>query len=73
MAGIRPACFQSVHFVQLLTQELYWGRRMGEKVLTASEVLENVYNSDEIFGDSSSDSASCSDIEIDDVAVPDAK
>jgi hypothetical protein len=32
-----------------------------------------VYNSDEIFGDSSSDSASCSDIEIDDVAVPDAK
>jgi hypothetical protein len=46
---------------------------MREKVLTASEVVEIVYNSDEIFGDSSSDSVSCSDIEIDDIAVADAK
>ena len=37
---------------------------MGEKVLTDSEVLEIVYNSDERFRDSSSDSISSSDIEI---------
>ena len=46
---------------------------MGEKVLTDSEVLEIVYNSDESFRDSSSDSVSSSDIEIDDIAVADAK
>ena len=45
---------------------------MGEKVLTVSEVLENVYNSDESLRDRSSDSVSCSDIEIDDIAVADA-
>ena len=39
-------------------------RAMGEKVLTDSEMLENVYNSDERFRDSSSDSVSSSDIEI---------
>ena len=74
IAGIRPACFHSVHFVQLLTQELYTGgTAMGENVLTDSEVLEIVYNSDENFRDSSSDSFSSSDIEIDDIAVADAK
>ena len=46
---------------------------MGEKVLTDSEVLEIVYNSDESLHDRSSDSVSCSDIEIDDIAVADAK
>jgi len=46
---------------------------MGEKALTVSEVLENVYNSDESLRDRSSDSVSCSDIEIDDIAVADAK
>ena len=45
---------------------------MAEKVLTDSEVLEIVYNSDESFSDSSSDSVSSSDNEIDDIAVGDA-
>ena len=40
---------------------------MGEKVLTDSEVLEIVYNSDESFRDSSSDS------ETDNKAVADTK
>ena len=35
--------------------------------------MENVYNSDESFRDSSSGSVSSSDIEIDDIAVADAK
>jgi len=42
---------------------------MGEKVLTDSEVLEIVYNSEESFRDS----VSSSDIEIDDIAVADTK
>ena len=46
---------------------------MGEKVLTNTEVLKIVYNSDDSFRDSSSDSVSNSDIEIDDIAVADAK
>ena len=46
---------------------------MGENVLTDSKVLEIVYNSDESFLDSSSDSVSSNDIEIDDIAVADAK
>ena len=45
---------------------------MAEKVLTYSEVLEIVYNSDKSFSDSSSDSVSSSDNEIDDIAVADA-
>ena len=45
---------------------------MAEKVLTNSEMLEIVYNSDESFSDSSSDSVSSSDNEIDDIAVADA-
>jgi len=39
---------------------------MAEKVLTDSEVLEIVYNSDKSFSDSSSDSVSSSDNETDD-------
>ena len=46
---------------------------MGEKALTDSEELEIVCNSDESFHDSSSESVNCSDIEIDDIAVADAK
>jgi len=45
---------------------------MAKKVWTGSEVLEIVYNSDESFSDSSSDSVSSSDNEIDDMAVADA-
>jgi len=45
---------------------------MTEKVLTASDVLEIVYNSDKNLNDSSSDSVSSSDNEIDDIAVADA-
>jgi len=45
---------------------------MAEKGLTDSEVLEIVYNSDESFSDSSSDSVSSSDNETDDIAVADA-
>ena len=45
---------------------------MAEKGLTDSEVLEIVYNSDESFNDSSSDSVSRSDNEIDDIDVADA-
>ena len=45
---------------------------MGEKFLTGNEVLEIVYNSDESFRDSSTDSVSSSDNEIDDIGVGDA-
>ena len=45
---------------------------MAEDVLTPTEVLEIVYNSDESLRDSSSDSVSSSDNEIDDIAVADA-
>ena len=45
---------------------------MAEKVLTDSEVLEIVNNSDESFSDSSSDSGSSSDNEMGDVVVADA-
>jgi len=44
---------------------------MAEDVLTPTEVLEIVYNSDESLRDSSSDSVSSSDDEIDDIAVAD--
>ena len=42
---------------------------MAEEVLTDSDVREIVYNSDESLSDSSSDSVSSSDNEIDDIAV----
>ena len=42
---------------------------MTEEVLTASDMLEIVYNSDESLSGSSSDSVSSSDNEIDDIAV----
>jgi hypothetical protein len=45
---------------------------MAEKVLTHSEMLENVYNSDGRLSDTSSDSVSNSDNETDDIAVADA-
>jgi len=45
---------------------------MAEEVLTPTEVLEIVYNSDESLSDSSSDSVSSSDNEIDDIAIADA-
>jgi len=45
---------------------------MAEQVLTPSEELEIVYHSDESLSDSSSDSVSSSDTEIDDIAVADA-
>ena len=45
---------------------------MAEQVLTPSEVLEIVYNSNASLSDSSSDSISSSDNEIDDIAVEDA-
>jgi hypothetical protein len=45
---------------------------MAEEVLTPSEVLEIAYNSDESLSDSSSDSVSSTDNEIDDIAVADA-
>jgi len=45
---------------------------MAEKVLTDSEVLEIVYNLDESFSDSSTDSVSSSGNKIDDIAVADA-
>ena len=44
---------------------------MAEDVLTPTEVLEIVYNSDESLRDSSSDSVSSRDDEIDDIAVAD--
>jgi len=44
---------------------------MAEEVLTPTEVLEIVYNSDESLSDSSSDSVSGSDNEIDDIAIAD--
>ena len=59
-----------MHFVQLLIWSDTEG--MAEKVLTDSEVLEIVYNSDESFSDSSSDSVSSSDNETDNTAVADA-
>ena len=46
---------------------------MAEKVLTDSEVLEIVYNWDEVFRDSSSDCISSSGNAIDGIAVADAK
>jgi len=45
------------------------GITMAEEVLTPTEVLEIVYNSDKSSSDSSSDSVSSSDNEIDDIAV----
>ena len=45
---------------------------MAGKGLTESEMLEIVYKSDESFSDSSNDSGSSSDNEIDDVALADA-
>jgi hypothetical protein len=45
---------------------------MAEEVLTASDVLEIVYNSDKSLSDSSSDSVSSSGNETDDIAVADA-
>ena len=45
---------------------------MAEEVMTASDVLEIVYNSDESLSDSNSDSVNSSDNEIDDIAVADA-
>ena len=56
--------FSIMHFVQLLTQEWYLGHRNNRKILTDSEVLVIVYNSDERFSDISNDSVSCSDIEL---------
>jgi hypothetical protein len=47
-----------------------WQRK--EEVLTPSEVLEIVYNSDESLSDSSSDCVSSIDNETDDIAVADA-
>ena len=63
---------QGISFSYLLRSDT-GGTAKGEKVLTDNEVLEIVYNSDESFRDSSSDSVRCSDIEIDDIAVADAK
>jgi len=45
---------------------------MAEEFLTASDVLEIVYNSDKSLSDSSSDSVRSNDNEIDDKAVADA-
>ena len=45
---------------------------MAKNFLTDSEVLAVVYNSDESFSDSSSDSVSSSDNEIVDITVADA-
>ena len=45
---------------------------MAGEVLTASDMLEIVYSSDESLSDSSSDSVSSSDNEIDEIAVADA-
>ena len=45
---------------------------MAEEVLTASDMLEIVYNSHKSLSDSSSDSVSSSNNEIDDIAVADA-
>jgi hypothetical protein len=45
---------------------------IAKNVLTESEVLEIVYNSDEGLTGSSSDSVSSGDNEIDDIAVADA-
>ena len=45
---------------------------MARQVLTDSEVLKIVYDSDESFIDSNSDSVSSSDNEIDDIVVADA-
>ena len=45
---------------------------VAKKLLTDSEVLEIVYSSNESLSDSSSESVSSSDNEIDDIAVADA-
>jgi len=45
---------------------------MAEEVLTASDMLEIVYNLDKSLSDSSSESVSSSDNETDDIAVADA-
>ena len=45
---------------------------VARQVLTDSEVLNIVYDSDERFIDSNSDSVSSSDNEIDDITVADA-
>ena len=45
---------------------------MARPVLTDSEVLEIVYNSDESFIDNNSDNVSSSDNEVDDLPVADA-
>jgi len=49
-----------------------WGIAMARPILTDSEVLEIVYNSDESFVDSNSESVSSSDNETDDKPVADA-
>jgi len=49
-----------------------WGIAMARPVLTDSEMLEIVYDSDESFIDRNSDSVSSSDFEIDDIPVADA-
>ena len=48
------------------------GVAIARPVLTDSEVLEIVYDSDESFIDSNCDSISSSDNEIDDIPVADA-
>jgi len=49
-----------------------WGIAMARTILTDSEVLEIVYDSDESFVDSNSESVSSSDNETDDIPVTDA-
>jgi len=48
------------------------GTAMARPVLTNSEVLEIVYDSDESFIDSNTDNVSSSDNEIDDIPIADA-
>jgi len=45
---------------------------MAEEILIANDMLEIVYNSDESLSDSTSDSVSSSDNEIDNIAVAEA-
>ena len=63
--------------VSALSSAVYSGVILGaqqwQKKLTDSEAQEIVYNADENFRDSSNDSVSSSDIEIDDIVVTDAK
>jgi len=49
-----------------------WGIAMARPILTDSEVLEIVYDLDESFVDSNSESVSSSDNETDDIPVADA-